>query len=262
MSGSFDPIHLGHEWLIREALKLADHVTVLIATNESKKHMFSLTQRLDCVRDVFGSDPRIAVELLERGDTVVNFAKSNDISVIVRGLRNHNDLIYEQNIDSINKRFGHNVLTVCLLCPEHLHDVSSSAIKSLVGLEGWVDVASQMVPEASVRYLNPTPDPVLPGRMKLRPFLNMWRDGMKPVTLIALPDDDIFEIDRTITRFGCAVPTLHRQLEQSSNGDEMISQIIELSDHGPEHTALVCDANFLTLDQLLKLSQHVTLVSL
>ena len=86
ITGSFDPITKGHEYLIRQAVEIFDEVFVAIGVNGEKKTMFSLEQRKKWISDTFDGCDKIKV--LSYNGLTADFCKKNDIKFIVRGLRN------------------------------------------------------------------------------------------------------------------------------------------------------------------------------
>ena len=84
--GTFDPITLGHEDLVRRAAGIFERVIVAIAADPgSKEPMFSIDERVDLARDALKGEKNI--EVRRYGGLTVDFAKEHDLSVIVRGLR-------------------------------------------------------------------------------------------------------------------------------------------------------------------------------
>ena len=92
--GTFDPITLGHEDLVRRAANLFDKVIVAIAANTgSKVPMFSVDERVAMARDALAEIDN--VEVTRYNGLTVDFAEENDLRVIVRGLRAVSDFEYE-----------------------------------------------------------------------------------------------------------------------------------------------------------------------
>ena len=85
--GSFDPVTLGHEDIARRTLRLADRVLLAVAetSTQSKKHLFSVQERVELLREVFSGDPR--VECTSFSGLLMDFAKEKGAHCIIRGLR-------------------------------------------------------------------------------------------------------------------------------------------------------------------------------
>ena len=154
-AGSFDGITNGHVHIIDRALKIFDKVTIVIGTNPNKKCMFSLDERLAMVKNVamgYGTS-FVDVKVLPQEEYLVNFAQANNISFLVRGIRDSMDFGYEQQLGKTNKHINPNVETVYLM-PDRNHEmVSSSWVKSLAGKRGWTKVLQNYVPASTLYYL-------------------------------------------------------------------------------------------------------------
>ena len=85
--GSFDPLTRGHEDIVRRALRFADRVIVAVAhtRTQRKSALFDVAERVEMIRTVFADEPR--VEAAEFEGLLVNFARSRNARIIIRGLR-------------------------------------------------------------------------------------------------------------------------------------------------------------------------------
>ena len=135
--GTFDPITLGHEDLVRRAAVLFDRVVVAIAANTgSKSPMFSVDERVDMARAALIDIPN--VEVRRYGGLTVDFAKENGLRVIVRGLRAVSDFEYEFQLANMNRRLTDEVETAFLTPTETYTFISSSLVKEVAELGGDV----------------------------------------------------------------------------------------------------------------------------
>ena len=100
--GSFDPITLGHENIIRRALPMFDEIIVAIGVNESKKTMFSLEQRVQMLKMVFSDVPQVKVDTF--AGLTVNFCEKVNANWMLRGVRNGGDFEYERTIAQMTKK--------------------------------------------------------------------------------------------------------------------------------------------------------------
>src|SRR6266403_804754 len=91
--GTFDPITTGHQDLVRRAASIFDRVVVAIAANPSKTPLLSLEKRVELAKKVL-VDVKNA-EVMGYSGLTVDFARQNDLSVIVRGLRAVSDFEFE-----------------------------------------------------------------------------------------------------------------------------------------------------------------------
>ena len=122
--GSFDPITVGHESIIRRAIPLFDKIIVLIGINAEKKSMFSLAQRLKWLKDTFSDCPTI--EIASHSGLTVDFCRQAGANYILRGLRTAADFEFERSIGQTNKSLISDIDTIFMLTlPEHSYITSS-----------------------------------------------------------------------------------------------------------------------------------------
>jgi pantetheine-phosphate adenylyltransferase len=132
--GTFDPITLGHEDLVRRASRLFDKVVVAIAANPGKEPMFSLDERVALARSVLRDSE--GVEVTGYDGLTVNFAKDNGLCVIVRGLRAISDFEYEFQLANMNRHLTDEVETAFLTPTETYTYISSSLVREIAALGG------------------------------------------------------------------------------------------------------------------------------
>lgn len=141
--GSFDPITLGHEDLIRRSLRFADKVIVAVAENASKTPLFSLEERVQLAQKVLIWEPRIEVRTF--GGLLVDFARDVKADVVVRGLRAVADFEYEFQMALMNRQLYDELETVFLVPALHLTYLSASLVREVARLGG--DVSAFVQPE-------------------------------------------------------------------------------------------------------------------
>lgn len=154
-AGSFDPLTLGHLWIIQRAAELFDHVTVAIGENADKKYLFSVKQREKHLAEVLKElklAKNVSVEII-KNKFLVKFAEENKIPYMVRGIRGSNDFEYEFVMNQVNREMVSKVETIYLIPPAALARVSSSLVKGLVGPQGWEKAVEQYVPANVIRDL-------------------------------------------------------------------------------------------------------------
>ncbi|GAA3197034.1 pantetheine-phosphate adenylyltransferase [Actinocorallia longicatena] len=139
--GSFDPVTNGHLDIISRASRLYDEVVVMVSINLAKKGLFSVEERVDMIREVTKEYGNVKVDSF-RGLTV-DYCKSEDIPVIVRGLRAVTDYDYELQIAQMNHRMS-GVETLFMATAPDYSFLSSSLMKEVVK---WGGDASGLVPE-------------------------------------------------------------------------------------------------------------------
>ncbi|MEE4162587.1 MAG: pantetheine-phosphate adenylyltransferase [Woeseiaceae bacterium] len=149
--GTFDPITLGHEDLIRRAAKVFDTVVVAIAADTgSKAPMFSLEERVDMARDVIGDIA--GVEVTGYQGLTIKYAEDHGLDVIIRGLRAVSDFEYEFQLASMNRQLTEAVETVFLTPTTEYTFISSSLVKEVATLGGGVsEFVSPVIEEALLR---------------------------------------------------------------------------------------------------------------
>jgi pantetheine-phosphate adenylyltransferase len=146
--GTFDPITLGHEDLVRRATKLFDRIVVAIADNPgSKAPLFSTEERVAMAQSALEEFEN--VEVTGYAGLTVDFARENDLSVIIRGLRAVSDFEYEFQLANMNRHLTEDVETVFLTPTEKYTFISSSLVREVAQLGGDVsEFVSPKVGEA------------------------------------------------------------------------------------------------------------------
>lgn len=135
--GTFDPITNGHLDVLTRALGIFQRVIVTIAPNIRKNPLFSTDERMQFIRDAL---PEYAsrLEFAVFEGLLVEFCRSRNASVIVRGLRALADFEYEFQFAHMNRRLAPGVDTVFFMTDERNHYVSSSLVKEVASLGGDV----------------------------------------------------------------------------------------------------------------------------
>ena len=140
--GSFDPITLGHEDIIRRGITLFDEIVIAIGVNADKKYMFSLEERKRFIEETFKNEPKISIVIYE-GLTIELCQKIN-ANFILRGLRNPADFEFEKAIAHTNRRMS-KIETVFLLTAAKTSFISSSIVRDVIRNKGQYEL---LVPEA------------------------------------------------------------------------------------------------------------------
>ena len=127
--GTFDPITNGHFEIIRRASTLFGDLVVGVAKSPEKNPLFSIDKRLEMVKEVLNNFNNIEVKAYD--GLTINFAKSIEARVIVRGLRSPADGQYEFELASMNKRLADDIETVFLSSGDQNAFISSSLIRQI-----------------------------------------------------------------------------------------------------------------------------------
>ncbi|MCR5207703.1 MAG: pantetheine-phosphate adenylyltransferase [Eubacterium sp.] len=135
--GSFDPVTLGHLDIIERAADIFDEVIVLVASNKSKKTLFSTEERMELIKRCVKSS-NVKVDC--HSGLLVDYAKDKKADAIVKGLRAVSDFDYEFQQALINKSLYPEAETVFLTAKGENMFLSSSMVKEVCSLGG--DISS------------------------------------------------------------------------------------------------------------------------
>jgi pantetheine-phosphate adenylyltransferase len=135
--GTFDPITLGHEDLVRRASRLFDTVVVAIARDTGgKQPMFSFEERVSMAEDALAEYGN--VEIRGYSGLTVEYARTHGYQVIVRGLRAVSDFEYEFQLANMNRALTEEVETVFLTPTDKYTYISSTLVREVASLGGDV----------------------------------------------------------------------------------------------------------------------------
>lgn len=134
--GTFDPLTLGHEELVRRASQLFDHLIVAVAAGHHKKPMFDLQERLDMVRQAVAKYGNVTVEAYD--GLLRDFVVARGGKAMVRGLRAVTDFDYEFQLAGMNRHLMPEVETVFLTPSVQYQFVSSTYVREIATLGGEV----------------------------------------------------------------------------------------------------------------------------
>ncbi|AMC93121.1 hypothetical protein AOC36_03770 [Erysipelothrix larvae] len=144
ITGSYDPITLGHIDIIKRASKLFDEVYVALLINENKVSLFSLEERVEFVQKVINDLKLDNCKVVSDRGLAVDFAQKLGCSAFVRGVRSSADYEYEVGQASINKMLNEKIETLFLVAAPDLAHISSSMVKAVASFGGDL---SQFVPK-------------------------------------------------------------------------------------------------------------------
>ncbi len=132
--GSFDPITLGHEDIVRRAAGIFDHVTLGIGVNPEKRPLFSSTERIQLAQAVLIPYKNVYVESSE--GLTVDFVRRCGATVMLRGLRTLTDIEAEFTACLANRDLAPDIETVFLMADERYMHISSTLIKQIAQMGG------------------------------------------------------------------------------------------------------------------------------
>ena len=151
--GTFDPITLGHEDVVRRATQLFGRVIVAVAAGHHKNTLFSVDERLAMVRESVQDYPQVEVESF--AGLLRDFVVQRGGKAMVRGLRAVTDFDYEFQLAGMNRTLMPEVETVFLTPSDKYQFISSSFVREIATLGGEVDkFVSPLVLERLMRKVN------------------------------------------------------------------------------------------------------------
>jgi pantetheine-phosphate adenylyltransferase len=134
--GSFDPVTLGHLDIIHRASQLFDSLIVAVAENEAKHALFGAHERIAMIEEAVSGDAGITVRSLD--GLLVDFARTENAFVVIRGLRAVSDFEFEFQMALMNRRLEPRLETIFLTPQEDYTFLSSRIVKEVARLGGDV----------------------------------------------------------------------------------------------------------------------------
>ncbi|WP_297477295.1 pantetheine-phosphate adenylyltransferase [Ferrovum sp.] len=135
-AGTFDPMTLGHEDLVRRACGLFDEVVVAVADSRPKRPLFTLEERVEMAQASLARFERVVV--VGFSGLLADFVRSRQARVLIRGLRAVSDFDFEFQMAGMNRRLQPEVETLFLTPAEQYLFISSTMIREIAGLGGEV----------------------------------------------------------------------------------------------------------------------------
>jgi len=140
--GTFDPLTYGHLDIIRRSLKIVDNLIIGIADNDNKKPLLSLDERKEIIqndlKDLIFDNENVFIKNVK--GLLTDFAKSNEATCIIRGLRAVSDFEYEFQMTGMNYQLNPQIETIFLMTSDQKSFISSNLVKEVHRLGG--DVSS------------------------------------------------------------------------------------------------------------------------
>lgn len=147
--GSFDPITNGHMDIINRAAKVVDELIIGVSTNSAKKHMFSLDERIEIIKEATKDIKNVTVIKFE--GLTVECAKKLGASVIIRGLRAVTDFENEMQLAQTNHHIDSDIDTMFFVTSLEYAFLSSTIVKELAMYGSDI---SKLVPEIVVKRIS------------------------------------------------------------------------------------------------------------
>ncbi|NND97581.1 MAG: pantetheine-phosphate adenylyltransferase [Pirellulaceae bacterium] len=150
-TGSFDPVTLGHLHIIERASRLFDDLVIGIGINADKRALFDTNDRVELVKTVVDKLPNVCVKVFE--GLAVDFVRSLDASIMVRGIRPLTDIAGEFTMMMANHQLDPGVETVFLMADERFAHVSSSLLKQIASMSDDDEQLAKFVPREIIAPL-------------------------------------------------------------------------------------------------------------
>jgi len=140
-AGSFDPITNGHMDVLKGALALADRIIVGIGIHPGKKPLFTFDERVALINEASAAElgegaSKIAVVAFD--GLVINAARENGASIMIRGLRDGTDLDYEMQMAGMNQTMAPDVQTVFLPASPGVRMITATLVRQIAAMGGDV----------------------------------------------------------------------------------------------------------------------------
>ena len=143
--GSFDPVTFGHLDIIERSAGIVDELIVAVLINSAKKSLFSVSERVKMLSELLEGHDNIKIESFD--GLLVDYARSKEASIIVRGLRAVTDFEYELQIAQMNRTIYSEIDTIFLTTSLEYAYLSSSIVKEVASYGGDI---SHFVPESII----------------------------------------------------------------------------------------------------------------
>lgn len=134
--GTFDPMTLGHEDVVRRACQLFGRLIVAVAAGHHKKSLFTMQERMDMAREALAGYPQVTVESFS--GLVRDFVVARGGKAMVRGVRAVTDFDYEFQLAGMNRHLMPDVETVFLTPSDKYQFISSTFVREIAVLGGEV----------------------------------------------------------------------------------------------------------------------------
>ncbi len=149
--GTFDPITRGHMDIIERGARLVDRLIIGVTTNLSKSPMFTTGERLAMVaRECAGIE---GVSVVGFDLLLMDFAKQQGASIVIRGVRGVTDFEYEYQLTGMNRQLDDRIETVFLMADVALQPIASRLVKEIAFYGGAIDkfVSSNVAADVAAR---------------------------------------------------------------------------------------------------------------
>ncbi|MCH8003714.1 MAG: pantetheine-phosphate adenylyltransferase [Nanoarchaeota archaeon] len=140
--GSFDPVTNGHIDIIKRALKIFDKIIIAVGDNPGKKSTFTIEERMDMLKECVKNLKNVEVDSFT--GLLLNYVKSKNSKIIIRGLRAVSDFEFEFQRALMNRVVDNEIETIFIMTKEDYVYLNSSIVKEMAMFNGNVN---GLVPE-------------------------------------------------------------------------------------------------------------------
>lgn len=127
--GSFDPFTIGHYSIVLRGLEIFDEIIIGVGVNQAKKSLFPIEKRLSIIKQAFEGESRVKIK--EYDSLTVDFAKAEEASFILRGIRTVGDFEFEHTTADNNHKLS-GIETVVLFTDAQYSFISSTVVRDLI----------------------------------------------------------------------------------------------------------------------------------
>ena len=150
--GTFDPMTAGHMDIIKRSLRIVDNLVIAVANNINKDSLFSVQERINIIKsDINLNEFNSKINVMELSGLLTTFAKDQNATCIIRGLRAVSDFEYEFQMTGMNYQLNPDIETIFLMTSEKNSFISSNFVKEVHKLGGDV---SKFVSKNTLEQLN------------------------------------------------------------------------------------------------------------
>lgn len=141
--GSYDPVTNGHLDIITRASRTFDKVVVGVVNQpiRKKKTLFTAEERIAFIEGATGHLPNVEVQAFYA--LLVEFARDNGATAILKGLRAISDFEYENEMAQLNYKLDAEIESVYMFARPDYSFLSSTGVKEMATFNGNV---SDLVP--------------------------------------------------------------------------------------------------------------------
>lgn len=132
--GSFDPLTLGHIDILERASNIFDKVIICVMVNKTKAPLFTTEEKLDMIKKSISHLNNVIIDSYD--GLLVDYARENSVTTIIKGLRSSYDLEMEHQMASLNSKLCPTLDTLFLLCKNEHRFLSSSVVRQLMSYNG------------------------------------------------------------------------------------------------------------------------------